>query len=89
MPTNLLPSGTSYTKVNAKNGGVPEEAVPHDHEAEDPDLGGNEDEYDFGSGKGLEFDDLSLDDEEFPLGTNAEDHISLVHEVVDELSRYE
>jgi hypothetical protein len=45
------------------------------------------DEYDFGS-EGLEFDDLSLD-EEFPLGTNAEDYISMVREVVDELSRYE
>lgn len=76
-----------YTKINATNGGVPEVAVPQDHEAEDSDLEGDGDGYDFGSG--LEFDDLSLNDEEFPLGTNAEDYISMVHEVVDELSRYE
>lgn len=81
----------TYTKISVKHGGVPEAAVSHDHdhEIEGSDRGGDEDEYDFGSGKGLEFDDLSLDDEEFPLGTNAEDYISLVHEVVDELSRYE
>ena len=79
----------TYTKVNATNGGVPEVAVPDDHETQASNLEGDEDVYDFGSENGLEFDDLSLDDEEFPLGSNAEDYISMVHEVVDELSRYE
>ena len=78
----------TYTKINVTNSVVPEVAVPHHHEAEDSGLEGDEDEYDLGFEKGLEFDDLSLDDE-FPLGTNAEDYISMVHEVVDELSRYE
>jgi len=79
----------TYTKVDAANHGVPEVVVPHDPEAEGSDLGGDEDEYDFGFEKGLDFDDLSLDDEEFPLGSNADDYISMVHEVVNELSRYE
>lgn len=79
----------TYTKISVKNGGVPEAAVPYDHDPEGSEIRGDEDEYDFCSEKGLEFDDLSLDDEEFPLGTNAEDYISMVHEVVDELSRYE
>ena len=79
----------TYTKINATNSGVPEVEVSHDPEAESSDLEGDADEYDFGFEKGLEFDDLSLDDEEFPLGTNMEDYISMVHEVVDELSRYE
>ena len=79
----------TYTKINATNSGVPEVEVSHDPEAESSDLEDDADEYDFGFEKGLEFDDLSLDDEEFPLGTNMEDYISMVHKVVDELSRYE
>jgi hypothetical protein len=39
--------------------------------------------------KRLGFDDLSLDKEEFPFGMDLYDYISMVHEVVDELSRYE
>jgi hypothetical protein len=60
----------------------------HDNEVKGPDPASDEDEYNFGSQKGLEFDNLLLNDEEFFLGTNAEDYISMVYEIVDELSRY-
>jgi hypothetical protein len=94
MPTKYVPElhDVMYTKINATNGGYlrwryPMIMRPRTLIIEsDKDYG---DEYDFGSEKGLESDDLSLDDEEFPLGTNAEDYISMVREVVDKLSTYE
>ena len=35
------------------------------------------------------FEDLLLDEDEFPLGSDVGDYIATVHEVIDELSHYE
>jgi hypothetical protein len=69
----------------ARNKGVPEGLLSTacDVESEDEadhDLGGNVD---------LDMEDLTMDDEEFPSGTNIGDFISMTQEVIDELSRYD
>ena len=37
----------------------------------------------------VDFEDLLLDEDEFPLGSDIGDYLATVHEVIDELGRYE
>lgn len=51
----------------------------------------SEDEFDcdLGADQGLDVDDLALDEEEFPVGTDLADFVAMTREVIDELSRYD
>lgn len=42
-------------------------------------------DYDVGSDLMVEFDDLALDEDEYP---GSGDYVAMIHEVIDELSRY-
>jgi hypothetical protein len=46
-------------------------------------------DIDLGIDPDLEVDDLAMDEEEFPVGTDIADFVAMTHEVIDELSRYD
>jgi hypothetical protein len=81
-----------YTKFNIKNHGLPE-ATPS-QPSQLSDIEDNVEDLEVynceleGNG-GVDFEDLLLDEDEFPLGSDVGDYIATVHEVIDELSRYE
>jgi hypothetical protein len=81
-----------YTKFNIKNYGLLEATPPQSTEV-DADMDGvdnPEDDYcELDGNEGVDFEDLLLDEDEFPLGSDVGDYIATVHEVIDELSRYE
>jgi hypothetical protein len=37
----------------------------------------------------IDFEDLLLNEEEFPMGSDVGDYLVMVHEVIDELGRYQ
>ena len=47
-----------------------------------------DDHLELDGNEGVDFEDLLLDEDEFPLGSDIEDYIAMVHEVIDELSCY-
>lgn len=52
----------------------------------DADLEAN---YDLGEDMNISLDDLAMDEEEFPMGTDIADFVAMSQEVIDELSRYD
>ena len=65
----------------AKNHGISEEAPDVESEDEDGidhDIGGNLE---------LTLDDLAMDEEEFPLGTDPSHFVTMTQEVIEELSK--
>jgi hypothetical protein len=79
----------TYTKYDYKNEGLPE-AAPSLLPAE-MDLNNNEavDDYcELDGDEAVDFDDLLLDEEEYPMGSDVGDYLAVVHEVIDELGRY-
>jgi hypothetical protein len=46
-------------------------------------------DIDLGADMDLDVDDLAMDDEEFPAGTDIADFVSMAREVIDELSPYD
>ena len=42
-----------------------------------------------GTDPDLEVDDLAMDEEEFPVGTDFADFVAMTREVINELSRYD
>ena len=46
-------------------------------------------DLDLGADIELDVDDLAMDEEEFPVGTDIADFVAMAREVVDELSRYD
>lgn len=46
-------------------------------------------DIDLGAERELDVDDLAMDEEEFPVGTDIADFVSMTREVIDELSRYD
>jgi hypothetical protein len=61
------------------------EAAPHsDVESEDNDEYANPD---LGGGPDIDMDDLAMDGEEFPLGTDPSQFVAMAQEVIDELSK--
>lgn len=49
-----------------------------------------EDDYcELDGGEAVGFEDLLLDEDEYPLSSDVGDYTAMVHEVIDELSRYE
>ena len=93
---DLMAEGAAYAnKANAfwnfqrdswkaTNKGVAEAAPHSDTESEDdneyanPDIGGSPD---------IDMDDLAMNEEEFPLGTDPSWFVAMVQEVIDELSK--
>ena len=61
------------------------EAAPHsDTESEDDDEYANPD---IGGAPDIDIDDLAMDEEEFPLGTDPSRFVAMAQEVIDELSK--
>lgn len=83
-----------YTKFNIKNHGLLE-ATPSQSTEIDADVDNVEHlqvEYDFcemDDNEAVDFEDLLLDEDKFPLGSDIGDYLATVHEVIDELSCYE
>ncbi len=76
-----------YSRVDAINCGVPEAtAVPVE---EDFDVEGDHDMGFNGHESMLSHEDLELDDDEFPLGSDINTYLEIAHELVDELSYLE
>ena len=48
----------------------------------------NDADADLGGDVDLDVDDLAMDEEEFPVGTDIADLISMAHEFIDELSQF-
>ncbi|KIJ95844.1 hypothetical protein K443DRAFT_11076 [Laccaria amethystina LaAM-08-1] len=69
----------TYTKYKMTNNGLPE-ATPTTK-----DIG----EDDVMLQPSLEVDDLVLDDDEYPLGTDINDYIAMTWEMIEELSHFE
>lgn len=80
----------TYTKYNYKNDGLPE--VMPTSSQHDADLDHSEEAVnDYGELDGdevVDFDDLLLDEEEYPMGSDVGGYLAMVHEVIDELGRY-
>ena len=79
----------NYTKYDYKNEGLPE-GVPSLPQAE-TDFDENEavDDYcKLDGDEAVNFDDLLLDEEEYPMGSDVGDYLAVVHEVIDELGCY-
>jgi hypothetical protein len=56
----------------------------------EPDMDSNEHpNHDLGGNVDIDVDDLAMDDEEFPAGTDIADFVAMTREVIDELSRYD
>lgn len=69
------------------NKGVPEGVLGADKPEFDD---GHEDEnlyHDLGADTEIGMDDLAMDEEEFPLGTDPERFVAMMQEVIDELSK--
>jgi hypothetical protein len=85
----------TYTKFNIENHGLPE-STPSQLSDINADVDNIEDFEDNCSelndgNEAVDFEDLLLDEDEFPLGSDVgdRDYIATVHEIIDELSRYE
>lgn len=72
-----------HNTCKAKNHGVPESQGP-DVESEDE---SDTDGVDQDQNPPTTFNDLSMDEEEFPLGTDPSRHVAITQEVIDELSK--
>jgi hypothetical protein len=46
-------------------------------------------DIDLGADQDLDVDDLAMDEEEFPVGTDIADLVAMTREVVDELNQYD
>ncbi|KAF8798380.1 hypothetical protein BYT27DRAFT_7228445 [Phlegmacium glaucopus] len=77
-----------YNKFNIKNYGLLE-GMLMEVDADVDDLDDLDDDCGLDGTKGVDFEDLLLDKDEFPLGSDIGDYIATVHEVIDELAHYE
>lgn len=79
----------THTGYSYHNHGVPE-AAPSLETNDDEDMGDDGNDYcELDGDEAVDFEDLLLDEEEFPLGSDVGDYLAMVHEVIDELGRYE
>jgi hypothetical protein len=88
-----------YTKFNITNHGLLEAAATAATQSTDINADVDdiedlqvEDDYsscELDSNEAVGFEDLLLDEDEFPLGSDVGDYIATIHEVIDELSHYE
>lgn len=82
----------TYTKYKTTNNGLSEAAPAAKDVGEDDAMLVDEDEvadFDLGSNPALEVDDLVLDDDEYPLGTDINDYIARTREIIEQLSHFE
>ena len=73
---NATNHGTAHSNMNTNADDTSQSMDVNDADA---DLGGDVD---------LDVDDLAMDEEEFPVGTDIADLISMAHEFIDELSQF-
>jgi len=76
-----------HTKYEFTNLGIPEGATIHNTETSRDYENDDQDEINLGAN--IELDDLVIDDDEFPPGTELGDYVGMMHEVIDELSHYD
>jgi len=85
----------TYTRWKATNLGTPEGSTPIDHltqedlEQADFDLGCNGSDSLLDQDTAFDEFPFSFDDDEYPLGTNIGDYISMTHKIIEELSHFE
>ena len=66
--------------------------TPDSNRSSQPEIGADDDDsgdHDLGQEVDLDMDDLAMDEEEFPPGTDVSDFVAMTKEVIDELSRYD
>ncbi|KAF8163626.1 hypothetical protein B0H34DRAFT_837464 [Crassisporium funariophilum] len=80
----------THTKYSYKNHGVPEAATSSSETDNNEEVGNNAEDYcELDGDEAIDFEDLLLDEEEFPMGSDIGDYLAMVHEVIDELGRYQ
>jgi len=81
-----------HMKYGYTNHGVPEAApsLPQPETNDDKDMGDDANDYcELDGDEVVDFEDLLLDKEEFPMGSDVGDYLVMVHEVIDELGHYQ
>ncbi|KDR67870.1 hypothetical protein GALMADRAFT_105505 [Galerina marginata CBS 339.88] len=79
----------THTKYSYENHGVPEAAPLAPQPETNDDNEEAEEDYEIDGRNAVDFEDLLLDEDEFPMGSDVGDYLAMVHEVIDELRHYE